>query len=163
MRHWMQGHKLKQRIAFRNELTPPREVHSIEGDEIVYELTAVVVHVGTTLAHGVATSLTHHSHKPLPCRCLHRPTLRHFGLRHLVNSTTQPYLIVPASNGILATKTVWQLIMWAVLGGPTGLCCTPLASADVMLWHATHAWSLFCLLDVVVVVIMVSSRARKVH
>lgn len=63
-RLWMQGQKLKQRIAFRNKLTPPREVHSIEGDDIVYELTAVVVHVGTTLAHGVAPSLTYHSHVP---------------------------------------------------------------------------------------------------
>jgi ubiquitin C-terminal hydrolase len=47
-----QGHKLKQRIAFPNRLVPPPDVHSCDSDDIVYELTAVVVHVGTSLAHG---------------------------------------------------------------------------------------------------------------
>ena len=47
-----QGHKLKQRIAFPNRLVPPPDAHSCDETDIVYELTAVVVHVGTTLAHG---------------------------------------------------------------------------------------------------------------
>ena len=47
-----QGHKLKQRLAFPNTLTPPPESHAPEAGDKRYELTAVVVHVGTTLAHG---------------------------------------------------------------------------------------------------------------
>jgi hypothetical protein len=48
-----QGHKLKHRVAFKNCFSPPAESFSPSAGPVEYELFAVVVHVGTALAHGV--------------------------------------------------------------------------------------------------------------
>jgi ubiquitin C-terminal hydrolase len=66
-----QGHKLKQRITFPNRLTPPPDVHSSEQEGIVYELTAVVVHVGTMLAHGACHYRSLRTCLPFPPGCCH--------------------------------------------------------------------------------------------
>ena len=49
--------KLRQCITFDNRFTPPRDVHSLEGEDIVYELSAVVVHVGSSLENGALLPL----------------------------------------------------------------------------------------------------------
>lgn len=54
--HLEQGHKLKHRVAFTNRFTPPADAHSPAAGPVQYELSAVVVHVGTALAHGASLS-----------------------------------------------------------------------------------------------------------